>query len=75
MEIELNLSSRNYSEYQTYIIFDYLMKTIVGRYILNGDNKKEYSSLPKDFIDLEKKVIIWHSDGGTNNVLKLEYKK
>ena len=40
MEIELNLSSRNYSEYQTYIIFDYLMKTIVGRYILNGDIKK-----------------------------------
>lgn len=73
MEVELCFSSRNYFEYQTYLIFEYLMKTIVGSYILNGDNKKEYSRLPKDFIDLDKKVIIWHSDDGINNVLKLEY--
>jgi hypothetical protein len=73
MNIELNLSSRNYPEWQTYIVFEYLMKSIVGRYMLNGDNKKKYSRLPKDFIDLENKVIIWHSDSGTDNLLKLEY--
>lgn len=71
--IELSLSSRNYSEWQTYIVFEYLMKSIVGRYMLNGDNEKKYSRLPKDFIDLENKVIIWHSDSGTDNLLKLEY--
>lgn len=73
MNIELSLSSRNYPEWQTYIVFEYLMKSIVGRYMLNGDNKKKYSRLPKDFIDLENKVIIWHSDSGTDNLLKLEY--
>lgn len=73
MNIELNLSSRNYSEWQTYIVFEYLMKSIVGRYMLNGDNEKKYSRLPKDFIDLENKTIIWHSDSGTDNLLKLEY--
>lgn len=74
MNIELNLSSRNYSEWQTYIVFEYLMKSIVGRYMLNGDNEKKYSRLPKDFIDLENKVIIWHSDSSIDNVLKLQYK-
>ena len=73
MNIELSLSSRNYPEWQTYIVFEYLMKSIVGRYMLNGDNEKEYSRLPKDFIDLENKVIIWHSDSGTDNFLRLEY--
>ena len=73
MNIELNLSSRNYSEWQTYIVFEYLMKTIIGRYILNEDNKKQYSHLPKDFINLENKVITWHSDSDTDNILKLEY--
>ncbi len=73
MNIELSLSSRNYSEWQTYIVFEYLMKSIVGRYMLNSDNEKEYSHLPKDFIDLENKVIIWHSDSGPDNFLRLEY--
>ena len=73
INIELSLSSRNYAEWQTYIVFEYLMKSMVGRYMLNSDNKKEYSRLPKDFIDLENKVIIWHSDSGIDNVLKLEY--
>ena len=70
---DLNFSSRNYPEWQTYIVFEYLMKSIIGRYMLNGDNVQEYSYLPKDFIDLDKKIITWHSDSGTNNVLKLEY--
>lgn len=70
---ELNLFSKNYSEWQTYIVFENLMKSIIGRYILNGDNKKEYSQIPKDFVDLENKIIIWHSDSDIDNVLKLEY--
>lgn len=70
---DLNFSSRNYPEWQTYIVFEYLMKSIIGRYILNEDNKKEYSHLPKDFIDLDKKIITWHSDSGTDNILNLEY--
>jgi uncharacterized phage-associated protein len=73
INIELSLSSRNYAEWQTYIVFEYLMKSMVGRYMLNNDNKNEYSRLPKDFINLENKVIIWHSDSGMDNVLKLEY--
>ena len=70
--LELDFSSRNYSEWQTYIVFEYLIKTIIGRYILNDDGKTKYSHLPKDFINLDKKTIIWHSDSGTDNILKLE---
>ena len=73
MNIELSLSSKNNFEWQTYIVFEYLMKIIIGRYVLNGDNEKEYSHLPGDFIDLETKVIIWHSDSDIDNLLKLEY--
>ena len=29
--------------------------------------------LPDDFIDFKNKVITWHSDSGTDNVLKFEY--
>jgi len=74
MNIELSLFSRKYLEWQTYIVFEYLMKSIIGKYMLSGDNKKVYSRLPKDFIDLENKIITWHSDSSINNVLKLEYK-
>ena len=70
---DLNFSSRNYPEWQTYIVFEYLMKSIIGRYMLNGDNSQQYSFLPKDFIDLDKKIITWHSDSGIDNVLKVEY--
>lgn len=73
MSFELNFSSRNYSEWQTYIVFENLMKSIVGRYILSGDNVDEYSRIPKDFVDLENKIIIWHSDSDIDNLLKLEY--
>ena len=73
LTFDLNFSSRNYSEWQTYIVFEYLMKSIIGRYMLNGDNNQEYSHLPKDFIDLDKKIITWHSDSGTDNILKFEY--
>lgn len=71
--LELNFSSRIYAEWQTYMVFENLMKSIVGGYILNDDSKKSYSRLPKDFIDLNNKTIIWHSDSGIDNVLKFEY--
>ena len=70
---KLKLSSRDYEEWQTYLVFENLMKSLIGRYILNDDYQNEYSMLPKDFIDLENKTIIWHSDGEIDNVLKLEY--
>lgn len=73
VSLELKFGSRNYNEWQTYRVFENLMKTIIGRYILNGDNNKEYSFLPQDFVDLENKTIVWHSDSGTDNVLKFEY--
>lgn len=73
LPIEFNFYSRNRKECQIYMIFESLMKSIIGRFILNGDYKNEYSILPKDFIDLEKNTIIWHSDGGANNTLKIEY--
>ncbi len=70
---QLKFASRNYNEWQTYLVFENLMKTIIGRYILNDDYHNEYSMLPKDFVDLENKTIIFHSDSGIDNVLKLEY--
>ena len=73
--LELKFSSRNREEWQTYLVFENLMKTIVGRYVLSGDCENEWSRLPKDFINLENKTIIWHSDSGTDNVLNFVYDK
>lgn len=69
----LKLASINYQEWQTYLVFEYLMKTIIGKHILDGENKNDYSLLPEDFINLEEKNITWHSDGDKDNILKLEY--
>ncbi len=49
------------------------MKSMVGRFILNGDDKDEYSILPKDFINLESKTITWHSDSEKDNKLQLQF--
>ncbi len=73
MNIELSLSSKNCAECQTYIVFEYLMKCIVGRYMLNGENDKKYTGLPNDFMDFKNKAITWHSDSEIDNVLKFEY--
>lgn len=51
------------------------MKLIVGRYILNGNDRDDYSLLPKDFIDLESKTITWHSDSEKDNKLELQFGK
>lgn len=71
--LELKYTSRDYNEWKTYSVFEDLMKRVIGRFILNDDYHKEYSMLPPDFVDLENKTIIWHSDSGIDNVFKLQY--
>lgn len=73
VSLPIRFGSRNQSEYQSYTIFEDLMKSIVGRYILTGDDKDEYRRLPKDFINLETKTIIWHSDSQYSNRLQLQF--
>lgn len=73
IKLSINFYSRNREELQSYIIFENLMKSIVGRYILNNDCKDEYSILPKDFIDLKRKTITWHSDSEKDNKLQLQF--
>lgn len=73
ISLPISFYSRDHKEWQSYVIFENLMKLIVGRYILSGDNKDEYSTLPEDFIDLENKTITWHSDSENNNKLQLKF--
>ena len=73
LSLEINISSRNHSEWQTHMVFESLMKSIIGKYILNGDNKNEHSRLPEDFVNLDRKIISWHSDNGIDNILSLSY--
>ena len=73
LSLEISMYSRIYPEWQTYMVFEKLMKTIVGRYMLSGNNKDEYSRLPKDFVDFDSNIISWHSDSATENILKLGY--
>ena len=73
IELPISFYSRNQEEWRSYVVFENLMKAIVGRYVLSGDDKDEYSLLPKGFIDLESKTITWHSDSGQNNILQLKF--
>lgn len=73
VSIELNFSSREFAEWQTYKVFASLMKSIIGRYILSGDAQNEYNGLPEDFIDLDNKIITWYSDSSLDNILTLQY--
>ena len=74
IELALSLHSlNNIPEQRTYLAFESLMKSIIGRYMLSGDYRNEYCTLPKDFIDLENKVITWHSDGTVDSALYLTY--
>lgn len=73
VSLTLNYSLRVEEEWRCYTTFANLMKSIIGRFILNGDDKDEYSILPQDFIDLENKTITWHSDTGADNILQLQY--
>jgi hypothetical protein len=71
IKLPISFYSINQEEWQSYVIFENLMKSIVGRYVLNGDN--EYGILPNDFIDLESKTITWYSDCGKDNKLQLQF--
>ena len=71
ISFDINFNSRNFKEWQTYIIFENLIRCMVGKYVLSEPYKNEL--LPKDFIDIENKKIIWHSDSGLDNVLTFEY--
>lgn len=75
IELSISFNSRNDEEWRSYVIFENLMKAIVGKYILDGDDKDQYSLLPKDFIDLEEKTITWHSDSDLSNTLQLKFGK
>lgn len=75
IRLEISMHSRDYSEWNTFIVLENLMKLIIGRYMLNSENKKEYSMLPDDFVNLDTKSIIWHSDSESDNILKIEYNK
>lgn len=71
--LTIRLSSRNYLEWQTYLVFEKLMKSIIGKYILEDYQDDYFPRVPKDFIDFENKTITWHSDSGTDNILTLHF--
>lgn len=62
----------DYDEFNLHCTFYDCMKRIVGNYILSGDSSDTFNLLPEDFIDLENKIITFHSDLGNNNSLKLQ---
>lgn len=70
--LELDFRAREFKERSVYGTFRNLMRMLVGRYMLEDANV-EYSLLPSDFIDLENRVITWHSDSGNGCTLKLSY--
>lgn len=71
--IEINELTNNREEYLVFIALENLIKSILGRYVLNKDYNKKLSTLPKDFIDCKTSTITWHSEGCTDNILKLKY--
>lgn len=75
IELPIGLYSINQEEWRSYLIFENLMKAIVGRYVLSDDSKDGYSLLPKDFINLESKIITWHSDSNQDNILQLKFRE
>ncbi len=71
-EISIERYSRNDDEFESYELFEGLMKNIIGRFMLE-DYDDEYSFLPKDFIDLPNRTITWHSDSDHSKTLQLSY--
>jgi len=47
------------------------MRIFVCKYVL--DDKYKQDSLPHDFVDLDNKIITWHSDNDNNSSLELMY--
>lgn len=72
-ELDISFYSRiEPEEGECYAIFKSLMKSIFGRFMLDGDYNDENSYLPKDFINLDNKIITWHSDTNAENTLKIQ---
>ena len=74
LELPINGFAREEEEYETFQVFEDLMKLIIGRYYLSGDAKSQYNCLPKDFINSDQKAITWHSDSGREDILKMQLK-
>lgn len=72
-DLEINFYSNNIEEWNSYVIFERLIRLILGKYILYEN--KPFSSLPDDFVDLNNKSILWHSDGNNDNILKIQFKE
>lgn len=71
LEFNFNFRSRDVAEWKVYELFMSLMKEMIGDYVLEESFSANF--LPKDFIDLENKTIIWHSDSGIDNIFKMKY--
>lgn len=73
MTLLLNLSfhPENIEEWKSFELFASFIREIVGNYILEDDSKLQV--LPKDFIDLENKLITCHSDGLDDSIIELLY--
>ncbi len=69
--IEFNMYSHNTDEYYLFLSFEYLLKNILGRYVLYEDKKNKL--LPVDFIDLKNKTITFHSNSEYDNILKIKF--
>jgi len=66
--IPIYYSSR---EMPLFNLLNSLMQSIVGKYVLDDEYKQD--SLPHDFVDLDNKIITWHSDNDNNSSLELMY--
>ena len=75
LNMDISFHSRNRSEWRSYEVFEDLLESIVGRFVLSGDVMGEGQIRYRDFIDFENKVITWHSDSGLDNVLRISYDK
>lgn len=75
LSMDINFSSRNRSEWRSYEIFEDLLEHIVGKFVLRKDVLGRGNLRYKDFIDIENRVITWHSDSSLDNVLRISYTK
>lgn len=64
--IELRSDYMTWNEWQTFLVFENLIKLLFGHYYIY-DIKNQYNLLPKDFINIENKTITWHSNNNDDN--------
>ena len=70
--IDINVGSFDYNEFKLYHIFYNLIQRVMGKYILQ-DYIPYYNGLPIDFINIEEKAIIYHSDQDSTCYFKLKF--